>query len=179
MNVTEETAAHLVENENYEEAFEQYFVLAGRQSTTAQLRLAWMYETGKGIAQNFGEAEKWYRIAAETGNPYAQFNLGNFYRRVDRYGEAADWLERSDDQGYLPATYALGILYRFGAGVPQDAAKALGYFERAAHGGHVFGMREIAVARIRGQYGPSQITSGIFPVPERDLAGCQNRGQAA
>ena len=38
-----------------------------------------MYYKGQGIAQDYGEARKWYRMAAEQRNVEAQFNLGVMY----------------------------------------------------------------------------------------------------
>ena len=38
-----------------------------------------MYNVGQGVAQNYTEAVKWYRRAAEQGNPVAQANLGRLY----------------------------------------------------------------------------------------------------
>src|SRR5262249_27764317 len=34
---------------------------------------------GQGVPQDFGEAAKWYRLAAEQGNPTAQSNLASMY----------------------------------------------------------------------------------------------------
>jgi hypothetical protein len=38
-----------------------------------------MYYKGQGIAQDYREARKWYRMAAEQRNAEAQFNLGVMY----------------------------------------------------------------------------------------------------
>ena len=38
-----------------------------------------MYDEGKGVAQNYQEALKWYRLAADQGNTIAQHNLGWSY----------------------------------------------------------------------------------------------------
>ena len=38
-----------------------------------------MYSKGKGIPQDYGEALKWLRKAAEQGNSSAQLNLGVMY----------------------------------------------------------------------------------------------------
>ena len=38
-----------------------------------------MYEKGQGVPQDFTEASKWYRRAAEQGLPEAQVNLGVLY----------------------------------------------------------------------------------------------------
>jgi len=140
----EETAAQAIEERRYDEAFPQYVSLAESGSTTAQLRLAWMYLLGHGTARNLAEAERWYLKAAASGFPYAEYLLGDFYRRTERYDAAATWLGTSASTGYLPAMYALGVLYRAGAGVPRDLQRAQSYFEQAASRGHVFAMKEVA-----------------------------------
>ena len=38
-----------------------------------------MYYSSQGVPQDYGEAAKWYRLAAEQGNPTAQSNLGSMY----------------------------------------------------------------------------------------------------
>ena len=38
-----------------------------------------MYDDGQGVAQNYAEAARWYRKAADQGNASAQLNLGVSY----------------------------------------------------------------------------------------------------
>ena len=38
-----------------------------------------MYENGRGVPQDYAEAVRWYRRAAEQGDADAQFNLGVMY----------------------------------------------------------------------------------------------------
>ena len=38
-----------------------------------------MYEMGEGVPENYIEALKWYRMAAEQGDAEAQYNLGVMY----------------------------------------------------------------------------------------------------
>jgi TPR repeat protein len=38
-----------------------------------------MYDQGLGVAQDYGDAAKWFRLAADQGNTVAQFNLANMY----------------------------------------------------------------------------------------------------
>jgi TPR repeat protein len=40
-----------------------------------------MYDEGKGVAQDFSEAVKWYRLAAAQGIAAAQSNLGLMFGR--------------------------------------------------------------------------------------------------
>src|SRR5258708_32324707 len=56
-----------------------------------------MYDKGQGVQQNYVEALKWYRLAAETGNSHAQDNLGLMYANghgvQQDYVSAYMWLD--------------------------------------------------------------------------------------
>ena len=41
--------------------------------------MGWLYQNGQGVQQNYNEAAKWFRMAAEQGNAYAQSKLGVLY----------------------------------------------------------------------------------------------------
>ncbi|MCL2102851.1 MAG: sel1 repeat family protein [Syntrophorhabdaceae bacterium] len=62
-----------------------------------------MYYSGRGVAQNYVEAVKWYRLAAEQGNAKAQYNLGAAYVNghgvAQDYTEAEKWLRLAAEQG--------------------------------------------------------------------------------
>ncbi|NLW66839.1 MAG: sel1 repeat family protein, partial [Bacteriovoracaceae bacterium] len=64
-----------------EEAFIIENLLPARQGDPqAQLFVGFLYETGQGVRQDYSEAVRWYRKAAEQGNTIAQIQLGNMYR---------------------------------------------------------------------------------------------------
>jgi hypothetical protein len=50
-----------------------------------------MYEKGNGIAQDYAEAVRWYRRAADQGDPAGQHNLGVMYR--DGSGVLQDYVQ--------------------------------------------------------------------------------------
>ncbi|PCL21232.1 hypothetical protein CPT77_03235, partial [Snodgrassella alvi] len=52
---------------------------AQKGDADAQFNLGAMYENGEETEQNYAEAYKYYRLAAEQGNIGAQVNLGLFY----------------------------------------------------------------------------------------------------
>ena len=64
-------------------------------SGLAQYSLGLMYDEGQGVPQDYAEAVKWYRKAAEQGHARAQNNLGAMYykgRGVPQdYAEAHMW----------------------------------------------------------------------------------------
>ena len=49
-----------------------------------------MYADGQGVPQDYKEAAKWYRLAAEQGDASAQTNLGFMY--ADGQGVLADFV---------------------------------------------------------------------------------------
>ena len=69
----------------------------------AQFNLGVMYTFGEGVRQNYAEAFKWYKLAAEQGNASAQFNLGLMYNEGEgvrqNYSEAKEWFGKSCDNG--------------------------------------------------------------------------------
>ncbi len=51
-------------------------MLAAQGDAHAQFNLGVMYDKGRGVSQDYAEAVKWYRKAAEQGHASAQHNLG-------------------------------------------------------------------------------------------------------
>lgn len=39
-----------------------------------------MYYCGNGVPQDYTQAVKWFKLAAEQGKPYAQYQIGFFYQ---------------------------------------------------------------------------------------------------
>lgn len=79
------------------------------------------------MPQDYTEAAKLYRLAADQGTPVAQSNLGLMYqsgRGVPRsYPEAVMWFRRAADQGDAEAQSNLGVMYSEGQGLPQDMCR--------------------------------------------------------
>lgn len=110
-------------------AIELMRAIAERGYMKEQLGLARMLETAKGRQRNGWEAEKWYRKAAEQGNPDAQVRLGVMYLEGDLIGlqsdyEALRWLKkaaepRKDRYGfsYVPPAAKLAVLYHLDKGI--------------------------------------------------------------
>ena len=53
--------------------------VAASQGAPVYLLIADSWRQGFGVARNPGNAEKWYKIGAETGDGFAQFELGHMY----------------------------------------------------------------------------------------------------
>jgi TPR repeat protein len=88
------------------------------------------------VKQDYVEAARWYRKAADQGHAGAQNNLGYMYCQgqgvPQDYAEAARWFRKAADQGDAEAQYNLGIMYDQGQGVPQDYVQAHMWLNLAA-----------------------------------------------
>jgi hypothetical protein len=123
---------------------------ANAGSAEAQNALGEMWENGRGVPQDFGEAMAWYRKAAEQGHADAQKNLGSMYYS-DKYlnfVEAVVWYRKAAEQGHVEAQYMLGATYGLGKeGVPRDYIEAYKWFSLAATYAGVSRREEFALLR--------------------------------
>jgi uncharacterized protein len=114
--------------------------LAEQGDAAAQANLGLMYDTGRGVPQDYAEALVWYRKAADQGYAVAQFNLGLMYangRGVPQDdAQAVVWYRKAAEQGDAKAQFNLGRCYRAGCGVEKDEAEAVQWFRKAADQGH-------------------------------------------
>jgi TPR repeat protein len=95
-----------------------------------------MYVHGQGVPQDYAEAVKWYRKAADEDFAVAQGNLGTMYALghgvPQDYAEAATWYRKAADEGFVMGQFSLGTMYAEGHGVPQDCVLAYMWFNLAA-----------------------------------------------
>ena len=84
--------------------------------------------------EEYEEAAKWYRKAAEDGHVAAQYMLGLCYEGIDQYRhEAKYWMRKAAEQGYAAAQNQLGDWYSSGlGGLTQNDAEAVKWYKLAA-----------------------------------------------
>ena len=68
------------------------------------------------MTQDYAEAVRWYRKAAEQGSSGAQSNLGIMYKNgkeigTQDYAEAVRWFRKAAEQGDAAAQYNFGGMY--------------------------------------------------------------------
>jgi len=112
-------------------AFNIWKPLAEEGDVAAQFWLGQMYDLGRGVPKNYGQATTWYRRAAEQGNVMAAHNLATMYEAgegvaVSDYSlsAAASWYRRAAERGFKPSQTNLGLLYANGRGVHRDFVEA-------------------------------------------------------
>lgn len=88
------------------------------------------------LPKDASEAVRWYRKAAEAGEPEAALALALRLRDGDGVAadpaESAHWLTIATDAGSADAAYALAELHHDGTRIPRSEAKAIQLFRLAA-----------------------------------------------
>jgi hypothetical protein len=93
----EELAEEALSSGNAAKALEIWEPMAKAGDTGVAVNVAGMYEFGsKPMQQDYAKAAEWYTMAAEHGDPYAQYKIGRAYTRgtglpIDRV-QAYKWL---------------------------------------------------------------------------------------
>ncbi len=99
------------------------------------------YEDGKEAyeREDYIAAISFFKEAAEQGNAYAQYSLGQMYRQgrgaTQDYKQAVSWYQKAAAQGNAYAQINLGMMYDQGLGVTQDSKQAVSWFLKAAEQG--------------------------------------------
>lgn len=140
-----EKAEIYYERGNYKQALKFYKNAAKQGNVDAQVKIGKMCYEGEDGAyvgqwgehyRNKAGALSWFKLAAEQGNPVAQYYLGVIYENDYSYSEALYWFKLADEQGNSDAQYELGIMYSNGRGVRKDKNKAYLYFKKSAEQGN-------------------------------------------
>ncbi len=119
--------------------------------------IGYMYDEGKGVAQNYTDARQWYEKAKEKGSGYAYKRMGIFYEKglggvtknlvtaAKNYRQAIE-MGHAGAQADLDQLFAseeisandlnsVGVIYHNGDGVKKDFAKAKLWYEKAKERG--------------------------------------------
>ncbi|KAG9272589.1 LRP2-binding protein isoform X1 [Astyanax mexicanus] len=117
---------------------------------SALYNLGRAYLQGYGVQASSSEAERYFLLAADGGNPNAsvkaQSYLGLFYSSPETQDlqKAYFWHSEACGNGSLESQGALGIMYLHGYGVPKDLQAALCCLKEAAERGNVYAQSHLA-----------------------------------
>jgi TPR repeat protein len=110
-------------------------------STTAEWKLATLFSEGEFVAQNLGEAARWYRKLADRGDESAMASLAwihyNGEGGVEQdFPRALTLFRQSADLGNPYSQYMAGTMYLLGTGIERDFEQAHLFLGRAADQGY-------------------------------------------
>ena len=100
-----------------------------------QKELGDLYYKGNGVAKDYTEAEKWYRLSAEQGYAPGQFGMG-LCNEAKNDAESVKWFRLAAEQGYAPGQYRLAHCYEWGIGVTRSDTEAYKWYKKAADQGN-------------------------------------------
>jgi hypothetical protein len=107
---------------------------------------------GDGLPQDYAEAARWFRLAAEQGNSWAQCNLGTLYAEghgvPKAWREAVKWWRLAADQGHVTSQFNLGNWY---SNQGRDLKTAAEYYRQAAEQGHERAAEALRLAADEGE----------------------------
>jgi hypothetical protein len=133
------------------ETKERYRELAGGMANM-QHCLALMHEQGRSVPQDYAEAARLFRLAAEQGSGPAQNSLGFLYsqgRGVPRDdNEALRWFRTAAHQGSIPGQINFGM---FLCKVSKDYAEAARWYRKAADQGNAAAQTNLAALYYEGK----------------------------
>ncbi len=122
---------------------------AEKGNLAAQHRLGVILRDGLTGRNDYAKALGWLRKAARKGHGGARYALGKMHEAGQgvrpSYPKAAElYLSAARFERHARASYALGELYFSGLGVGQDYGAAIGWYKKAAEGGHAAARAVIA-----------------------------------
>lgn len=128
---------------------------AFRGDTRSQYGLAVMFELGQGVSQNYSEAARWYKLAAEQHYAMASNNLAMLYESgkgvAQNIQAAVELYREAAAQGLPSAQYNLALLHYEGIGVPRDFVLASHWLKIAAENGVSSALYNLGVIYQNGQ----------------------------
>jgi TPR repeat protein len=124
-------------------------------NAASQFELGYLYDRGEGVNQNYAEAARWYRSAAQQNHIGAQYNLGVMFANgrglTQNDQEAVKWYSRAAEQGNVLAQKNLGFFYESGRGVEKNDQEAFKWYRSAAEQRDAEAQNAIAVMYTEGR----------------------------
>ncbi|MDR1111575.1 MAG: sel1 repeat family protein [Deltaproteobacteria bacterium] len=118
----------------------------------ARFFLGKFLEDGEGMAKNKAEAEKWYRLAAESGHVASQYIQGMKHYGGARGNDLAiRWFRLAAGQGDHEAMRRLGDIFYDGVGVPKDLAEAAKWYRLVARLGNTEIQYRLGLTLLEGE----------------------------
>lgn len=121
----------------------------------AMLNLGNIYEYGMlDDEPDYKQCYKWYRMAAEAGDPKGKFDYANCYHWGygvrKNYKKAFSIFKDLADNGYPGAAFYVGLYYQEGYAVERDYEKARAYYRQGALEDDMYCYNQLGVLYSRG-----------------------------
>ena len=105
--------------------------------------------TASGVTKDVGEANRWFRKAADAGDTYAMRFLANNLKTGNGIAQddaaALAWYRKAVDNGDAGAMTDVGIMLDQGRGTARNPTEAVSWYRRAAQADDRDGMMMLAM----------------------------------
>ena len=112
---------------------------AAKGDPSAEFEVAARFAEGRGVPQDYVQANTWYQRSAGRGFAPAQYRLGTLYERgmavAKDTARARIWYKRAAEQGHVKAMHNLAVLLAGADTQTADYANAATLFTQAAERG--------------------------------------------
>ncbi|MCC7404318.1 MAG: sel1 repeat family protein [Bdellovibrionales bacterium] len=154
--LTERQQVYAAETKKLEEAARVNLKKAESGDIAAMVKVGETYLSNDyGLKQDYKEAFRWFKTAADKGNPEAMGALGSLYSSGDGVGqnheEAFKWSLKAAQKGDLDAQYFVGLCYYDGQGTEEDLTKAVQWLGKAMDRGHSEAKDKLVEMYLRGE----------------------------
>jgi hypothetical protein len=100
------TALNAFNEKEFETAYQLFFELAGKGVAEAQINLGMMFENGQGVSQDFKEAVRWYRLAADQGLTKAQEKLKFLLNNKPQVNPQSSFMDSENNPANVTSDYS-------------------------------------------------------------------------
>lgn len=141
---------------NTKDVFENYLNNANFGDVDAQHTVGYLYSIGYGVEQNYEEAIKWFKLAAENGNASSYFQLGQMYFEgvgvEQNYDISIEHLKKASELNSSDAMYTLGLIYLEGEIAKQDINQGIKYLLDASKLENFLAEEELGLMFLYGKH---------------------------
>lgn len=141
----------------------QTAVRADPGNVDAQFLLGRAYQNGWGVPIDLDAARTHLTLAADSGDPRAQWNLGMLLISGGASSDIATayrYVRQAAEQNFESGMISLAVMLAMGQGVAPNAAEARLWYARAAEGGSAHALRGLGMMMLIGQGGASDPVKG-------------------
>lgn len=138
--------------------FQELHLLATQGDAEAQHTLGFLYHfgvnyNGAKVSQDYTEAIRWYRLAADQGCADSQDQLGELY--ISGKGSAQDYQEAARPHAHR------GVRHQAGTRVPKSSQETARWYRLAAEQGYSFAQHHLGNMYLQGEGITKDVQEGL------------------
>lgn len=121
-------------NEDFDNSFAVFRMLANAGYTPAYRYMGESYEFGAGVASNTEKMIQYYEKAVNAGDYWCAFKLANYYYAKSDYNKAFNMFLRcasNENENKSQAMYMLGHMQELGQGTDRSLAQAIQSYKKS------------------------------------------------